>query len=171
MADINDAEKEFVIKRTFDAPRELVWKVWTEKEHLMKWFGPKGVTIPVCNMDFRVGGTFHYAMETPDGNRMWGKWVFREIQPPEKLVLVNSFSDEKGNITRHPLAPTWPREMLSTTTLQEASGKTDLTITWLPINAGGDEIATFEGGRDSMTGGWAGTFEQLESYLASIQGE
>ena len=108
-------------------------------------------------------------METPDGNRMCGKWVFREIKPPEKLVLVNSFSDEEGKITCHPMAPTWPREMLSTTTLKEAGGKTELTIESLPINAGEDEIATFEAGRDSMTGGWAGTFEQLESYLASIQ--
>ncbi len=160
---------KFIITRSLNAPRELVWKVWTQKDHLMKWFGPKGVTMPVCDMDLRVGGTFLYAMETPDGNRMWGKWVFQEIIPPEKLVLINSFSDENGNITRHPMAPTWPREMLSTTTLKEADGKTELTIEWLPINAGEDEISTFEAGRDSVTGGWAGTFEQLEAYLASIQ--
>ena len=160
--------KPFIISRTLNAPRELVWKVWTQKEHLMKWFGPKGFTMPVSDLDFRVGGTFLYGMDSPDGTRMWGKWVFREITPPEKLVLVDSFSDEEGNITRHPMAPAWPREMLTTTTLKESGGKTELTIEWLPINADEDEIAAFEAGRESMKGGWSGTLERLESYLSNI---
>jgi len=159
---------EFIITRQFNAPRELVWKAWTEREHLMKWFGPKGVTIPAAKMDFRPDGIFHYCMKTPDGKEMWGKWIFREIVPPKKLVLINSFSDADGGITRHPLSPTWPQEMLSTTTFEEVDGKTKLTIQWVPFNATEEEIKTFDSARGGMTQGWTGTFEQLEQYLQTI---
>src|SRR5579864_531181 len=98
----NATKKPFVLSRTFNAPRELMWKAWTERDHLMQWFGPKGFTMPVAKMDFRPGGMFHYCMQSPDGNRMWGKFVYREIVVPERIVLVNSFSDEAGGITRHP---------------------------------------------------------------------
>ena len=108
----NDTVKEFVISRVFDAPRELVFKVWTEPEHIAKWFGPKGVSIKSAKMDLRPGGSLLTCMGTPDGREMWGKWVFREIAPPEKLVYINSFSDEKGGLARHPMSPTWPLEML-----------------------------------------------------------
>jgi uncharacterized protein YndB with AHSA1/START domain len=113
------AGQEFVITRVFNAPRELVWKAWTERERLMHWFGPKGFTLKVAKLDFRPGGTYHYSMRSPDGKEMWGKFVYREIVAPERIVLVNSFSDEKGNLTRHPFSPGWPLEMLSTTTFAE----------------------------------------------------
>jgi uncharacterized protein YndB with AHSA1/START domain len=159
------AIKPFVITREFNAPRELVWKAWTERERMMKWFGPKGFTMPAAKMDFRPGGTFHYCLCAPDGKEMWGRFVFREIVPPEKLILVNSFSDEDGGITRHPFSATWPLEMLTTTTLTERAGKTKLTIEWVPLNATDEERRTFDAMRDSMTQGWTGTFEQLEGYL------
>jgi len=116
-------------------------------------------------MELRPGGSYHYGMRSPDGQEMWGKWVFREIKAPERLVLVNSFSDAQGGITRHPMAPTWPREMLSTTTFAEQGGKTTLSLEWLPINATPEEIATFEAARAGMTQGWTGTFEQFTDYL------
>lgn len=158
----------FVITRTFDAPRELVWKAWTDEAHLKNWFGPKGVTIPACKLDLRVGGIFHYCMRMPDGKEMWGKWTFREIVAPQRLVLVNSFSDANGGITRHPLSASWPLETLSTTTFTEQGGKTLLTIEWSPYNASAEERATFDAARPSMTQGWTGTFEQLEGYLAEL---
>jgi uncharacterized protein YndB with AHSA1/START domain len=156
---------EFVISRIFDAPRNLVWKAWTEPDRLMQWFGPKGVKMPTCKMDLRPGGTFHYCMLTPDGHEMWGKWVFREIDAPTRLVLVSSFSDASGGITRHPLNPQWPLETLSTTTLEAVGDKTRLTIRWTPLNAKPEERATFEQSHASMQQGWGGTFEQLEDYL------
>jgi len=156
----------FVISRVFDAPRDKVWKAWTEVERLKQWFSPKGFTVIAAKMDLRPGGTYHYGMRTPDGQEMWGKWTFREIKAPERLVLVNSFSDAAGGITRHPMAPTWPREMLSTSTFTEKDGKTTLTLEWLPFNATPEEIATFEAGRAGMTQGWSGTFEQFIAYLA-----
>jgi uncharacterized protein YndB with AHSA1/START domain len=157
--------KPFVISREFDAPRQRVWQAWTEVERLKQWFSPKGFTVIAAKMDFRPGGSYHYGMRTPTGQEMWGKWVFREIKAPERLVLVNSFSDAAGGMTRHPMSPTWPREMLSTSTFSEKNGKTTLTLEWLPVNATPEEIATFEAGREGMKMGWTGTMEQLIDYL------
>jgi uncharacterized protein YndB with AHSA1/START domain len=97
---------------------------------------------------------------------MWGKFVYREIAAPGRIVLVNSFSDEDGGLTRHPFAPTWPLEMLSTATFIEQEGKTKLTVEWSPLNPTDEERKTFEGSHDGMKQGWTGTFEQLEAFLA-----
>src|SRR6202050_2943506 len=119
---------DFVISRVFDAPRELVWKAFTDPEHMKEWWGPKGSVIVASKMDFRVGGTYHGAMRDPSGRVMWAKFVYREIVAPERLVWVHSFSDEAGGLTRHPLSETWPLELLTTVSLEDApSGKTKLT--------------------------------------------
>ena len=162
-------KNQFIITRSLNAPRELVWKVWTEPEHLTKWLSPLGAELSVSNMDFRVGGLFHYCMKIPDGSEMWGRWIFREIEPPERLVLIQSFSDSEGGITRHPMSAVWPLETLSTTELGEHDNKTLLTLTWQPLNATDEEIAMFNSSHDSMNGGWGGTFSQLETYLENIQ--
>jgi len=160
--------KPFVISRTFDAPRDRVWKAWTDREQLMQWFGPKGFKMTTANLDFRPGGTFHYCLQTPDGKEMWGKFVYRVIEAPKRIVLVNSFSDEKGGLTRHPMSATWPLEMLSTTTLVEEGGKTKLTIEWSPLNPTDEERQTFESAHAGMQQGWTGTFEQLADYLSKV---
>jgi uncharacterized protein YndB with AHSA1/START domain len=160
------AARPFVISRTFDAPRELVWKAWSERYRLMEWFGPKGFKMPAAKLDFRPGGSFHYCLASPDGHEMWGKFVYREIAAPEKIVLVNFFSDESGGITRHPMSATWPLEMLSTFILTEDNGRTTATIEWTPLNATDEEITTFNGAHDGMKQGWTGTFDQLAAYLA-----
>lgn len=162
----NSTSQDFVISRVLDAPREQVWKAWTEREQLMRWFGPKGFTLPYATLDFHPGGTFHYAMRASDGHEMWGKWTFREIVAPEKLVLISSFSDAQGGLTRHPMSPSWPLETLSTTTFKEQDGKTLLTIRWAPWNATELECKTFAESHSSMNQGWSGTFEQLAAYLA-----
>ena len=154
----------FVISRVFNAPRRAVWQAWTERQH-MSWWGPKGVTLGHAQIDFRLGGTFHYSMKTPDGREMWGRWVIREIAAPVRLVFVNSFSDASGGITRHPLSPSWPLEMLTTTTFEEENLGTKLTIRWEPINATDIEIKTFNEGHASMTGGWGGSLDRLAEQL------
>jgi uncharacterized protein YndB with AHSA1/START domain len=156
---------EFVISREFNAPRDLMWKAWTEQDRMAKWFGPKGFTTVSAKNDLRPGGTYHYALRGHDGSVMWGRWIYREIVKPSKLVWVNSFSDEGGGLTRRPSAPGWPRELLTTVTFEESGGKTKVTVRWLPINASDEEISTFDKGRASMTGGWTGTLERLEAYL------
>ena len=160
------AQRPFIISRTFDAPRKLMWKAWSERRRLMEWFGPLGFKMPAAKMDFRPGGSFHYCMESPDGNEMWGKFVYREIIAPEKIVLVNSFSDESGGITRHPMSATWPLEMLSTFTLTEENGRTTATVHWVPLSATEEERKTFDTSHETMKQGWTGTFDQLAAYLA-----
>jgi len=163
------ANKDFVASRVFDAPRDLVWKCFTDPERMRQWWGPKGVKVVAAKMDLRVGGTYHYAMETPDGKTMWGKFTYREITPPERLVFINSFSDEKGGITRHPMSPSWPLEMLSTFTFEDVGGKTRFTIRWSAHNATEQERKTFDSSHDSMTQGWGGTMDQLAAYLATAK--
>jgi len=160
---------EFVITRVLDAPRDLVWKAWTEPDRLMQWWSPKGFTTESCKVDLRVGGTFHYALRMPDGQDMWGKFVYREIVKPERLVYIVHFSDAKGGVTRHPMAPTWPLKTLSTTTFEARGKETLLTVRAVPFEATDEERRTFEKGRESMKMGWGGTIDQLEAYLAQAR--
>jgi uncharacterized protein YndB with AHSA1/START domain len=164
-------DREFVISRTFDAPRDVVWKAWTERERLMEWFGPKGFTMIAAKLDFRPGGTFHYCLRSSDGKEMWGKFTYREIVAPERIVLVNSFSDEKGTLSRHPFSPNWPLEMVTTTTFAEENGKTTVTVRWVPLNATEEERKTFDDSHDGMRQGWTGTFDQLVEYLKGLNKE
>jgi len=159
----------FIISRTVNAPRALVWKTYTEAAHLQRWFGPKGFPMTQCKMDLRVGGIFHYCLRSPDGSEMWGKWTFREIAAPEKLVVVTSFSDPQGGVTRHPFAPDWPLETLGETSFEERDGKTVITVHWTALNATPAERAMFDASHDGMNQGWSGTMEQLEEYLASLK--
>ena len=117
----------------------------------------------------KPGGLFHYGMQAPDGSEMWGKWVFREIVKPERLVFVSSFSDKDAGLARHPMAPTWPIEMLGTATFIDKGGKTLLINRAVALNASSEERATFEGNFDSMKQGWGGTWDQLAAYLATLQ--
>lgn len=160
---------EVVITRTFDAPRQMVWDAWTKEENLREWFGPAGSKITYAKMELKAGGMFHYAMQFGEHPEMWGKWVFREVDPPKKIQLIQSFSDKDAGITTHPMAPTWPKQTLSTTTFEEANGKTTLTLRWEPYQATQEEIDTFNAGRAGMDQGWAGTFAQLDAYLAKKQ--
>ena len=162
------AIRPFVLSRTFDASREQMWKAWTERTQLMQWFGPKGFTMPAAKMDFRPGGSFHYCLQSPDGKEMWGKFTYREISAPERIVLVNSFSDEAGGVTRHPFSSTWPLQMLSTFTMTEHEGKTTATVEWVPIDPTPEERETFDRAHDGMRQGWGGTFDQLAAYLATL---
>jgi uncharacterized protein YndB with AHSA1/START domain len=157
---------DFVISREFDAPRDLVFKAWTEPKRLAQWWGPKGFKLKVANVDLRPGGMFLYGMTAPDGNEMWGKFIYREITPPERMVFIVSFSDENGGTTRHPMSPTWPLQMLNVVTLTDHGEKTTLTLRSSAYEATQEERDTFRAGRSSMQGGFTGTFDQLTAYLA-----
>jgi uncharacterized protein YndB with AHSA1/START domain len=162
------AQKPFVISRTFNAPREMVFDAFTKPEEMKKWWGPKGFTVIASKMDLRPGGIYHYGMRAPDGTAMWGKFVYREIVRPERIVLVNSFSDENGGVTRHPMAPDWPLQMVTTFTFEDlGGGRTKFTTTWVTLDATEAERAVFDKNHDSMTQGWTGTLDQLETYLAN----
>jgi uncharacterized protein YndB with AHSA1/START domain len=161
-------DNELVITRSFDAPRDLVFKVWSEAEHLKNWWGPTGFKLGVFDFDFRPGGVFHYNMQSPDGFEMWGKFVYHEIESPEKIVFVNSFSDPEGNIIRAPFSAAFPLEIRNLMTFTEREGKTTITLRGGPINATEEERSFFKGMFESMKQGFGGTFDQLAEYLAKV---
>jgi uncharacterized protein YndB with AHSA1/START domain len=153
----------------FDAPRDLLWKVFTDPEHMRHWWGPKGFTVTAVTMDLRPGGLYHYGLKAPDGTEMWGKFVFREIVAPQRMEFINAFSDKAGGTTRHPWSMTWPLELLSVFTFEEvAGGKARFTLHWSPWNASAEEQKTFDEGQQSMLMGWGGTLDQLAAYLAQL---
>jgi uncharacterized protein YndB with AHSA1/START domain len=160
--------RNFIITRTFDAPRELIFNLWSDPNHLRRWWGPKGCTVGFCNMDLRPGGQLLYSLRTPDGNEMWGKFVYREILPPERIVFVNSFSDPQGNVTRSPFNPQWPLEILNTLNLGEQFNLTTLTLMGRPLNPTEAELQLFDSMLDSLHQGFSATFDQLSAYLATL---
>lgn len=162
---VDTMNEEFVISRTFDAPRDIVFRAFSEAERLARWWGPKGFDLTVLKLEFRPGGTFHYRMDS-SALTMWGRFTYREIVAPELLTFIVSFSDEHGGVTRHPLSDTWPLETLNTIYFMEHDGQTTLTIRSIPMNATDEERATFKEGHESMKHGFGGTMDQLEDYLA-----
>jgi uncharacterized protein YndB with AHSA1/START domain len=164
---ISETEESVVeLSRTLDAPRDVVWRAWTEPQRLAQWWGPKGYKMLASSMDLRPGGIYRYGMRAPAGQEMWGRFVYREIVPPERLEFIVSFTDADGNVMRHPMSETWPLEVLNTMTFEEHDGKTTITLRGGPINASEVERATFAGAHKSMQQGFAGTFDQLAEYLA-----
>jgi uncharacterized protein YndB with AHSA1/START domain len=126
---------EFSISREFDAPLPLVFKAWSEAEHLAKWWGPNGFNIEVKTLDFRPGGMFHYYLKNDAGMEMWGKFVYREIEAPNRIVYVSSFSDAAGRVTRAFFSESFPLEVLNILSFSEENGKTTVTLRGCPLNA------------------------------------
>jgi len=162
------AEKELVIMRQFNAPKELVWKAFSEAEALAQWWGPPGASIGVTKLDFRPEGIFHYYMESPMG-KMWGRFYYLEIVEPERIVFTTSFSDKDGDITRAPFSNDFPLEIMNTLTLHEHEGKTTLILKGKPKNATEAEFNFFTNMFSGMQQGFGGTFDQLDEYLSKIK--
>ena len=156
----------FVMTRTFDAPRSRVWTAWSDAEQLQAWWGPKGCKLKVYRLEFRPGGFFHYAMKYSNGPDMWGRFMYREIIARERLVWLNSFSNEDCGITRAPFDQKIPLEILNDVTMTEKGGKTTVTLNARPFSAADDERAVFEGMFASLEQGYGGTLDQLAALLA-----
>jgi uncharacterized protein YndB with AHSA1/START domain len=153
-------QEELFITRIIDAPRERVWKAWTEPELMKRWWGPKAFTSPYCKIDLRVGGKFLYCMRSPEGKDYWGTGVYREIVQLERIVYTDSFADEKGNVvpaTQYGMSADTPLEMLVTVTFEEHEGKTKLTLRHVGIPAGAD--------RDGANVGWSQSLDKLVEAL------
>ena len=164
------ARKPFVITRSYEAPRELVWRAFSEADALAQWWGPPGFAATVLAFEFRPGGTFHYRLDGPNGSTMWARFTYREIAEPERIVFVNSFSDEAGSLSHAPFFDgTWPLEVLMTVTLSEQGGTTTVTLRSHPIDATDVEAATFESNLESMGKGFGNAFDQLAAYLAKAR--
>jgi uncharacterized protein YndB with AHSA1/START domain len=158
-------EGQLLITRVVDAPRALVWRAWTDREHLSRWWGPKGFSWVHSTLELRPGGLFHYCVRGPNGQEMWGKLAFREVAAPERLEFVASFSDGEGGTMRAPFAADWPLEVLSTVTFEEKHDRTKITLRGMPIHANEAERRAFAAGHGSMQKGWGGTFDQLDEHV------
>jgi len=162
---------KFVINRSFDAPQDLVFEMWTNPKHFSQWLAPTGFTMDMHQSEIKVGSTLSYSMTGPNGIKMYGEISYKEITRPTRLVYTQIFCDEQGNVSRHPMAPTWPETMLTTITLaKEDAQKTRLTITWEVYgDANAAERETFNKAKGGMTQGWTGSFEKLEQYLSEYR--
>jgi uncharacterized protein YndB with AHSA1/START domain len=153
-ASATDAENlELVITRVFDAPRGLVFKAWTDPEHLVRWWGPKGFTSTIMGkIELRPGAPYRIHMRGPDGDDHWSQGVYREIVEPERLVFAGYWADAEGKPKG--------RESTVTVTFEDLSGKTRLTL----------RQRVFESltARDAHRGGWTSSFERLAKYLATV---
>lgn len=153
--------RPFSISRVFDAPREKVFNAWTDSKQMREWWGPKGFTTPHCKIDLRPGGTIHYCMRSPDGKNYWGKGIYKEIVRPTRLVISDSFSDEKGDIvppTTYGMDPEWPSEALISISFDEDNGKTKVTIN----HSVSEALAKKQGCEE----GWSQTLDNLALFLA-----
>lgn len=165
-----EGDDAFVIMRVFDVPVETMYRAWTKKEALAKWFGPKGSEITHCTLDMRPGGVFHYCMKHPMGMDMWGKWEIREVVENERIVCVSSFSDEEGGVTRASFLENWPLRLLMRVTFVPHAGigrGTVVRVEWKPLDATKEELAAFAGMHESMQGGWGGTLERLGEFVGT----
>lgn len=145
-------EREIVMTRVFDAPRSLVFEAWTNPEHLPRWMlGPKGWTMPVCEIDLRPGGAWHFVWRRSDGTEMGMRGVYREVTPPERLVSTELWG---GN---------WP-DTLNTLVLTEEDGKTTITLTVLYPSKEARDAALQTGTKEGV----AASYDRLAELLASL---
>jgi uncharacterized protein YndB with AHSA1/START domain len=159
-------EKALVIERVFNAPRELVWKAWTDPEMAKRWWGPRTFTAPAAEIDFRVGGKCTMAMQSPDfneGRPIWSTGVYKEIVPLERIVVTDSFADEEGNVvpaTHYDMPDDIPLEMLITVTFEDAGdGKTKMTLRHEGLPAGDMQ--------EGAGTGWNESFDKLAEIFTS----
>jgi uncharacterized protein YndB with AHSA1/START domain len=160
-------KETFVINRSFNAPIGTMFKMWTDPDHFSKWLAPTGFSMNFIRADIKTGGSSYYYMSNDSGMKMYGKANYIEVKAPDTIIYTQQFSDEKENVTRHPMAPTWPETMKTTVKLtEEAPDQTRVTITWEVVgNVTKEEMNTFIAGRAGMTQGWTGSLDKLESYL------
>lgn len=141
-----------VLTRLFDAPRRLVFKVWANTVHLARWWGPHNFTLPMCEQDFRPGGSYRYCMRAPDGSDHWVWGIYREIVEPERLVFTWGREDEAGLRCR--------LSNLVTVTLIKQGRQNRLTL----------RHATFQtvADRDDHHGGWSECLDRLAQFVAAL---
>lgn len=153
---------ELTITRIFDAPREKVWQAWTSPEEIKKWWGPKYFTAPVSKIDLRVGGKYLSCMRGPDGKDYWSTGVYRELVPMERIVVTDSFADEKGNVvpaSHYGMTGDFPLELLVTVTFEELGNKTKMVLRHEGIPLGMM--------REMTETGWSESFDKLAESIAA----
>jgi uncharacterized protein YndB with AHSA1/START domain len=160
---------KFVINRTFDAPIDVMFDMWTNPKHFSKWLPPTGFDMEFRRVDIKTGGSSFYMMKGANFT-MYGKAEYLKIEKPDTIIYTQQFCDENENISRHPMAPTWPETMLTTVKLaEEGPERTRVTVTWEVVGkATTEEMETFIKAKGGMTQGWTGSFDKLEDYLQKV---
>lgn len=158
----------FVINRTFDAPLDTVFEMWTNPEHVAQWLPPTGLTMQFLRADIRPGGSTFWFMTDGGGMKFFGRMDYLDVRRPDRIVYTQQFADESERVARHPGTPVWPETMLTTVTLaEEGPDQTRVTVTWEPHGrTTREELQAFLDERPGMTGGWTGSFDKLEALLA-----
>lgn len=162
----SSGKEVFVINRSFDAPVERIFEMWTNPKHLEKWLPPVGMEMEFVRGDIRTGGKTLFRM-FGNGLEFYGRAEYREVTPPDRIVYLQQFCDKDERIARHPLAPTWPEGMLTTVELtREGEDRTRVRIHWEPCGAvTAEEMDFFMKARGGMTVGWTGSFDKLEELI------
>jgi uncharacterized protein YndB with AHSA1/START domain len=169
----SSGKEQVVFNRTFDAPIDVMYEMWTNPKHFAKWLAPTGFDMTFIRADIKPGGSTFYCMSGPGGaNKMYGRANYLEFERPHRLKYTQQFCDEHENLTRHPMAPTWPATMLTHVTFtEEGPDRTRVTVAWEPHgDVTREELDTFVKARAGMAQGWGGSFEKLEAYLDETQG-
>lgn len=165
MSDSTISKAAIVIERTFDAPVDLIWQMWTQPEHFKNWYGPEGFTVPVAEMDVRVGGKHLFCMErqTPDGSmKFWSTGEYTEVVPNERLVYTDSPADENGNVvlpSAHGMNDDeHPATTEVTVLLEDLGGRTKMVMTHagVPANEQGANEA------------WEQAFAKMADHIETI---
>ncbi|SMF04051.1 Uncharacterized conserved protein YndB, AHSA1/START domain [Alteromonadaceae bacterium Bs31] len=158
------------IVREFNAPRKLVFDAWVEVRHLNNWMFPMpGCSCEFVSADIRDGGSSLHKVTMPNGHQMWLYTKYEVVKSPEKLVFLQYFSNENGDIVPMPHMPNWPKDMLATLWFEELSEvRTKLTFLWEPRNPSPEELEVFESSRSEHGNGWGAGMEQLHRYLESL---
>jgi uncharacterized protein YndB with AHSA1/START domain len=157
----------YLLERVFDAPRELVWKTWTDPALLPRWYGPKVETI-VHRLELKPGGLWLVEMRM-GARSMYQRVEYTEVSPPQRLVWLHSSSDADWNVIASPMMADWPRVLLTTVTFEPDGNQTRMRLTWVPHEASTAEIACFAAAIGGAERGWAAGMELLAKLLAELQ--
>jgi uncharacterized protein YndB with AHSA1/START domain len=163
----SSGKEKFVINRAFDAPLDVMFAMWTDPQHFARWLPPTGFEMQFLRAEIKPGGSSFFRM-TGNNLTMYGRVQYLHVDKPDRLVYTQQFCDEQENLSRHPLAPTWPATMLTTVVFTaEGPERTRVTVTWEPDGpTTPEELAAFVQARGGMTQGWTGSFDKLEALLA-----
>lgn len=168
MANQNGNPSGLKIVRDFKAPKTLVFRAFSTPEAFAEWWGPPGSVLTVSHCDFVNGGKMHYKLEG-NGQTMWGLFKYLNIEEPDYVEFISSFSDEEGNVCKSPFPMEFPLEIFNRISLTEKNGITTLTLEGHPINPTEEQLATYNSITPNMEQGFGNTFDQLEAYLAKKQ--
>jgi uncharacterized protein YndB with AHSA1/START domain len=162
MSDSTISKDAIIIERTFNAPVDFVWQLWTQPELFKKWYGPKGFTVPVAEMDVRVGGKHLFCMTSPDGSmKMWSTGEYTEVVPNKRLVYTDSMADEHGNVvlpSAYGMHNDYPATTEVAVQLENLDGQTRMVVTHTGIPAN----------EQGASSGWEQAFEKMAAHIKTV---